>query len=105
MSLRGKKLGLVICSAPDEPLFGHAIGLAEAAISEGVKVYLYYMDEAVHGLVDDKVQELKEHGANLFACAYSAQKRSIPLSDTATFAGLAWMSNLLGATDKFLVFP
>ena len=105
MALNGKKLGLVVCSAPEDPLFRHALGLAEAAVAEGLQVYLYYMDEGVRGLGDEKLKILQSRGANLFACAYSAQRRNIPINDAATFSGLAWLSNLLAASDRFLLFP
>lgn len=104
MSLQGKKLGLLIAARPDEPNFRHGIRLAETALNRGVTVYLYCIDEAVAGLADAHLQSLKTKGANLFACAYGAHRRQIPLGDLATFAGLTVVSDLVAGTDRFLCF-
>ncbi len=104
MSLRGKKLGLLISSKPDSPKFQHGLQLAETALAEGVDVYLYCIDDAVTGVADQKLQALKERGLKLYACAYGAHRRSIPLSDRATFAGLTVVSDLIAGTDRFLSF-
>lgn len=104
MELRGKKLGLMVSSAPEASSFDCACRLASAALSEGVQVYLYYMDEGVRGVADKRVQTLKAKGAQLFACAYSAQRRDVPIDDSAVFSGLATVSDLMAGTDKFLSF-
>jgi sulfur relay (sulfurtransferase) complex TusBCD TusD component (DsrE family) len=104
MPLRGKKLGLLVSAAPEHPGFRDVVRLAEAALDQGVRVFLYCIDDAVMGLADTQLQALKARGANLFACAYAAQRRSIPLSNLATFAGLATLSDLAASTDRFLAF-
>lgn len=104
MSLQGKKLGLLISARPEVPNFRHGIRLAEAALGRGVTVYLYCIDEAVRGLADAQLQNLKTRGVNLFACAYGAQRREIPVSDLATFAGLAIVSEIIAGTDRFVCF-
>ena len=102
MSLQGKKLGLLISAAPDHPNFRHGVRMAEAAVRRGVNVYLYCIDEAVRGLDDPQLHGLKTQGLNLFACAYGAQRRNIPLSQAATFAGLTIVSDLIAGTDRFV---
>jgi hypothetical protein len=104
MSLQGKKLGILIAAAPDAPNFRHGIGLAETALRRGATVYLYCIDEAVSGLADAQLQELKSRGANLFACAYGAHRRQLPISELATFAGLTVVNDLIAGTDRFLCF-
>jgi|SRR5881409_638818 len=104
MPLRGKKLGLLLSTRPEHASFRHGLRLAEAALSQGIQVYLYCIDEAVTGLADAKLQALKARGANLFACAYGAQRREIPVNDLATFAGLSVVSDLIASTDRFLSF-
>lgn len=99
-----KKLGLLISCRPEAPGFEHATALARAALSQGATVYLYCIDEAVHGANDARLQELKNKGLNLFACAYGAHRRDIPLSECATFAGLTVVSDLIAGTDRFLSF-
>lgn len=104
MSLRGKKLGILISCTPGEPNFAHGLGLAEAAVAQGVDVYLYCIDEAVAGIADAHLQKLKQGGVKLYACAYGANRRNLPLNDDAVFAGLTVVSDLMAATDKFVAF-
>ena len=103
-SLRGKKLGLLISAPPDRPGFRHGIHLASAALDAGVLVYLYCIDEAVRGVGDANLQSLKSRGVSLYACAYGAQRRHIPLSELATFAGLTVVSDIVAGTDRFVSF-
>ena len=65
MSLRGKKLGLLLSTHPDQPGFKHGLGLAEAAMNEGVDVYLYCSDEAVRGVGQPQLQALAVRGLKL----------------------------------------
>jgi|ERR1051326_8224393 sulfur relay (sulfurtransferase) complex TusBCD TusD component (DsrE family) len=104
MPLSGKKLGVLLSVPPEHPGFRHGLELAEAALGKGVAVYLYCIDEAVTGLADAQLQGLKARGMNLFACAYGAQRRDIPLSELATFAGLTVLSDLIAHTDRFVSF-
>jgi sulfur relay (sulfurtransferase) complex TusBCD TusD component (DsrE family) len=104
MPLIGKKFGILISSRPEDARFRHGLQLAEAALNQGLQIYLYCIDDAVTGLADAQLQRLKARGANLFACAYGAQQRNIPLSDLATFAGLTVVSDLIANTDRFVSF-
>ncbi len=104
MAVPGKRLGLLLSTRPETPSFRHAARLAEAALNGGLTVYLYCIDDAVWGLSDPQLQRLKEQGAILYACAYGAQKRNIPRSDQAVFAGLSIVSDLISATDRFMAF-
>jgi len=104
MSLHGKKLGVLLSTGPDQPGFGHGLKLAEAALARGVDVYLYCIDDAVTGVGDARLQALKSRGLKLFACAYGAQRRNLPLSDLAAFAGLTVVSDVMAGTDRFVSF-
>ena len=104
MTLRGKKLGLLISTRPDQPNFERGLKLAEAALAAGVLVYLYCIDDAVPGVADPRLQALKARGLHLYACAYGANRRNLPLDDHATYAGLSVVNELIAATDRFLSF-
>jgi sulfur relay (sulfurtransferase) complex TusBCD TusD component (DsrE family) len=104
MSLRGKKLGILLSTSPGQPGFQHGLHLAEAALEEGLEVYLYCVDEAVRGLGDSRLRRLTAQGLKLFACANAAQRRHVPRSEQAVFAGLASLSDIMAATDRFLSF-
>ena len=102
MSLRGRKLGLLVSCGPDQPNFERGLRLAEAALEEGVQVYLYFIDEAVTGLTDPRLKGLKSRWLNLFACAYAAHSRDLAREDNATWAGLATLSDIIAGTDRFV---
>lgn len=104
MSNGKKKLGLLLSTAPGHPNLETALGLAEAALARGDDLYLYLIDDGVRALGDPRLRALPARGARLFACAYGCQKRRIPLEDSAdvTYCGLVVLSDLLGATDRFI---
>ncbi|MGI8964994.1 MAG: DsrE family protein [Limisphaerales bacterium] len=104
MSLRGKKLGILISCLPEEPNFAHGIHLAKMALAEGVDVYLYCIDDAVSGVEKPEVQSLKTSGLKLYACAYGAERRNFSRSDKAIFAGLTVVNDLIAGTDRFISF-
>jgi hypothetical protein len=99
MSLQGKKLALLIAAAPNEPGFRHGAGVAQAARAGGIDVYLYCIDNAAAG-----VEALAALDVKLFVCADSAQRRKLPMHPRATYAGLAALSNLIAAADRFVSF-
>lgn len=101
---RGRKLGVLLSTSPAEAPFRHGVRLAEAALAEGVDVYLYCIDEAVRGVADPELQALKGRGLKLYACAYGAQRRNIPVNDQAMFAGLTIVNDLIAGTDRFVSF-
>ena len=104
MSLRGKKLGVLLSTLPDQAGFRHGLFLAEAALNEGVEVYLYCIDDAIRGIDEPQLQSLAARGLKLFACAYAAQRRHLAMTGNATYAGLGVLSDIISATDKFVSF-
>jgi len=102
--LTRKKLGVLISVPPGHPNFNHGVCLAQAALARGVDVYLYCIDEAVHGLGDARLGKLKADGLKLFACAYGAQRRGVPMEEQTTFSGLSLLSDLIASTDRFVSF-
>jgi sulfur relay (sulfurtransferase) complex TusBCD TusD component (DsrE family) len=104
MDLHGKKLGLLISAPPEQPNFHRGLQLAETALDKGVDVYLYCIDEAVRGIGNPRLQSLSARGLKLYACAYGAQRRELPVNDQAVFAGLTVVSDLIASTDRFLSF-
>ncbi len=104
MASAGKKLGILISAPPDSASFLHGIRLAAAALSNGCDVYAYCIDEAVPGVARADVQELRDRGLKLYACAYGAHRRDVPVDDRAAFAGLTVVSDLVAGTDRFVSF-
>jgi sulfur relay (sulfurtransferase) complex TusBCD TusD component (DsrE family) len=104
MSLRGKKLGLLLSTPPGQPGFQHGLRMAQAALEEGADVYLYCVDEAVRGLDEPGLQSLAARGLKLYVCAFGAQQRGLAPNPRAVYAGLALLSEVMAATDRFVSF-
>ena len=102
MQYAGKKLGLMLSTAPAHGNLDTAVGLSEAALDRGAQVYLYLIDDGVAGVEDPRVQGLADRGAKLFVCAYGCQKRRQPLSDSATNCGLVVLTDVINGTDRFV---
>jgi hypothetical protein len=99
-----RKLGILLSTRPEAPGFRHGVRLAETALDAGLEVYLYCIDEAVSGVSDPELQRLKARGLVLYACAYGAQRRNLPSSGEAVFAGLTVVHDLIASTDRFVSF-
>lgn len=104
MSLAGKKLGVLLSGRPDGASFTHGVKFAQAALAAGCDVYLYCIDDAVPGVAGADLQALRERGLKLYACAYGAHLRNLPVNDSAAFAGLTVVSDLIAGTDRFVSF-
>ena len=104
VSLPARKLGVLISCAATEPGFRHGVRLAGAALAQGVDVYLYCIDDGVTGVRDPELQSLRATGLKLYACAYGAHQRGLPVDDTAAYAGLTIVSDLIASTDRFVSF-
>jgi len=102
--LRGKKLGILLSVPPTHASFARGLSLAETALNEGVDVYLYCIDEGVFGVDEAKLQLLRDQGLKLYACAYAAQHRGLPMTDKAIFSGLTVLSDLIIGTNRFVSF-
>jgi hypothetical protein len=104
MSLSGRKLGILISCAPRDSSFRHGVKLAAAALDQGLLVYVYCIDDAVTGIGDGELQSLRSRGLNLYACAYGAHRRNLPVDDRAAYAGLTVVNDLIAGTDRFVSF-
>jgi hypothetical protein len=80
------------------------MGLAAAALERGWDAYLYCLDDAVAGVGHPELQALRARGLKLYACAYGAHQRGLPVDDQATYAGLTVVSDLAAGVDRFISF-
>ena len=85
----GKKLGVLLTTAPEHANFRPAVALMNAALDAGVRVYLYCIDDAVKSVATPEIQGVKARGASVFGCAYGAHRRRMPVNDLA-----AWSSTI-----------
>jgi hypothetical protein len=103
-NLAGKKLGVLLTTAPAHPNFRPALALMNAALDARVRLYLYCIDEGVQGVATQEIQAVKARGASVFGCAYGAHRRNISVDDSAAWSGLTVLADVVGSTDKFVSF-
>lgn len=99
-----KKLGILLSTPPDHQNLDIVLNLAYEALSQGIEVYLYLIDDGVYNINNKGILDLSKKGVRLFACALAAQRRGIPLSDKAVFGGLYVLLNMMNSCDRFLAF-
>ena len=104
MDIAGKKFGVMLSAGPSHPNFNHALQLAHRSLQRGADLYLYMVDEAVTGLDTPILAEIEAAGGKVFVCAYSLQKRKLPLAEGRTYVGLSVLSDIMSATDRFVSF-
>ncbi len=75
--------------------------MAGAELGSGSEVYLYCVDEAVRGVADPRLQELRANGLRLFACALGARRYGVKMDESAIFSGLATLSGIIANADRF----
>src|SRR5438034_1635850 len=74
MELSGKKLGLMISTAPEHPNLATALGLAQAALDRGANVYLYLIDDGVRALADRRRGALAPRRVEAFSWVYGCEQ-------------------------------
>jgi hypothetical protein len=62
------------------------------------------VDDGVAGVREPALQALRALGLKLYACAYGAHRRHLPVDDSAAYAGLTVVSDLAASTDRFVSF-
>ncbi|HET9942654.1 MAG TPA: DsrE family protein, partial [Terriglobia bacterium] len=72
-----QKLGLLLSTAPSHPSVETVVQLAEAALQQGVEVYLYLIDEGVRSYMDTRFRGLLDAGVKMSVCAYGCQQHGV----------------------------
>ena len=100
--LRGRKLGILLSTKPENPNLDTCLALSRAALDRGTDLYLYLVDDGVINIDDDRVLELGRRGGKLFVCAYGCQRRRLPITDKATYCGLVVLTDLINGCERFV---
>lgn len=106
-TLANKKLGLLLSTSPEHPNAETVYHLSKTALANKVDTYLYFIDEGVKNLEDQRFSELAKDGLKLFVCAYGCQQHHISTDGygkEVTFCGLVILSNIIDGCDRFLAF-
>jgi sulfur relay (sulfurtransferase) complex TusBCD TusD component (DsrE family) len=76
-ALQGKRLALIVSTAPARGDFGRAERLAHAARARGVEVSIFLMHEAVIWGTDQRAAALVEEGCDVFLCGTNSGQRGV----------------------------
>lgn len=102
-----RKLGLLLSTAPSHSSVDIVAKLAEAAVRQGVEVYLYLIDEGVKSLKDARFRHLIEGGVKMSVCAYGCQQHGVSTQEVdsrVSLSGLVVLSGIIDGCDRFLAF-
>lgn len=102
-----KKFGILLSTPPADPSVHTVFQLASEALTQGVDLYLYFIDEGVKNLRDPRFDDLVGRGTKLFVCAYGCQQQGVStdnLDPRISLCGLVVLSNIVNGCDRFLAF-
>src|SRR5262245_34842632 len=102
-----RKLGLLLSTPPSHPSVETVIELAQAALRQGVEVYLYLIDEGVKTATDKRYLGLIDAGVKMSVCAYGCQRHgvaTVAVDSRASLSGLVVLSGIIDGCDRFLAF-
>ena len=101
------KLGLMLSTPPSHPSVDTVLHLAQAALSRGIEVYLYLIDEGVKTVVDQRYLGLIDAGVKMSVCAYGCQQHGVlttTVDSRVSLSGLVVLSGIIEGCDRFLAF-
>lgn len=102
-----QKIGILLSTPPAHPSVETVFQLASEALTQGVDLYLYFIDEGVKNLHDPRYVDLVGRGMKLFVCAYGCQQQGVStdhLDSRISLCGLVVLSNIVNGCDRFLAF-
>lgn len=91
---------MLLTTAPGSVEFRSGVALAEGAQWEGGRVFLYLLDDAVEGAME--MRRLTEQGVRISACAYAAQRRSLPFCEHIVYGGFSMLNDIIAHSDRFV---
>ena len=101
------KLGLLLSTPPSHPSVETVVQLAQAALRQGIEVYLYLIDEGVKSVIDQRYVGLIDAGVKMSVCAYGCQQHGVPtvtVDSRVSLSGLVVLSGIIDGCDRFLAF-
>ena len=102
-----RKLGLLLSTTPSHSSVDIVARLADAAVRQGIEVYLYLIDEGVKSLKDTRFSHLLEAGVKMSVCAYGCQQHGVSTQEVdsrVSLSGLVVLSGIIDGCDRFLAF-
>lgn len=105
--MAARRLGLLLSTPPSHPSVDTVLRLAEAALRQGIDVYLYLIDEGVKSLKDPRYLDVVHAGVKMSVCAYGCQQHGVlttGIDPEISLSGLVVLSGIIDGCDRFLAF-
>jgi sulfur relay (sulfurtransferase) complex TusBCD TusD component (DsrE family) len=105
--MAARKLGLLLSTPPSHPSVDTVLRLSNAALRQGIDVYLYLIDEGVKSLKDSRYTDVVRAGVKMSVCAYGCQQHGVSTEDIdpkISLSGLVVLSGIIDGCDRFLAF-
>ncbi|BCA55236.1 conserved exported protein of unknown function [Nitrospira sp. KM1] len=105
--MASRKLGLLLSTGPSQPNVNAVVRVCEAALRQGIDVYLYLIDEGVKSLPDVRFTSLIDNGLKMSVCAYGCHQHGVSTGDLdsrISLSGLVVLSGIIDGCDRFLAF-
>lgn len=102
-----RRLGLLLSTPPSHPSVDTVLHITDAALRQGIDVYLYLIDEGVKSLIDTRYTDVVHAGAKMSVCAYGCQQHGVSTKDVnpeISLSGLVVLSGIIDGCDRFLAF-
>ena len=102
-----RKLGLLLSTAPSDKTIETVVRIAEAAVRQGIDVYLYLIDEGVKSFKDNRFSRLLDGGVKMSVCAYGCPQHGVSpqeVDSRVSLSGLVVLSGIIDGCDRFLAF-
>jgi sulfur relay (sulfurtransferase) complex TusBCD TusD component (DsrE family) len=102
-----RKLDLLLSTGPSHSSVDTVVKLAEAAVRQGIEVYVYLIDEGVKSLKDARFSRLIDGGMRMSVCAYGCQQHGVSIQEVdsrVSLSGLVVLSGIIDGCDRFLAF-
>ena len=105
--MAARRLGLLLSTPPSHPSVNTVLCLTDAALRQGIDVYLYLIDEGVKMAADQRYLGLIDAGVKMSVCAYGCQQHGVPTASVdprISLSGLVVLSGIIDGCDRFLAF-
>jgi sulfur relay (sulfurtransferase) complex TusBCD TusD component (DsrE family) len=103
---------MLLTTSPENQNSEIVIKLANAAITAGHEVEIFFMDDGIYNVVkgnsiSPKFKELINRGAFLALCGHTAEVRGVDKEDCldeVKYAGQFELAGMVNSSDRFLMF-
>jgi len=99
-----ESMGILIIDHPAYLDTNSIINNIKENVSNGIKVFIYLLDEGVYFLQPEYWNSLEKIESVVYACGFGAKKYQVPFRDDVIFASLFTLAQLIKSCTYFIAF-